>query len=137
MGLNISARVFLKVILEVVKCTRLKGIHLHIYLDDWLLKSVKAVLLGTYTIWALHLCNYLGILVNLLTLVTQPTQAIIYVGVDYQFKVGKAYVLDKRLEKMEQSIEQILKAGQATARKWSALIGHVGSIVRQVNLGSL
>ena len=39
MGLNVSARIFTKLIMEVMRMVRAKGIHIHAYLDDWLLKA--------------------------------------------------------------------------------------------------
>ncbi len=39
MGLNVSARIFTKVVLEMVRKLRATGIHMHTYIDDWLLKN--------------------------------------------------------------------------------------------------
>lgn len=39
MGLNIAARVFTKVVLEVLKLACMQGIHVQLYLDDWLVKG--------------------------------------------------------------------------------------------------
>ena len=67
MGLNVSARIFTKLIMEVMRMVRAKGIHIHAYLDDWLLKAwaKDRRTLRAQTRFVVQLAEELGLLVNL------------------------------------------------------------------------
>jgi hypothetical protein len=90
MGLNISARVFTKVVLELAKMVRKKGIHLSAYLDDWITKHYVPKILKSQTQYTVDLSGRLGWLINFPKSVVEPTQQTIYVGVEYQLQEGLA-----------------------------------------------
>jgi hypothetical protein len=137
MGLNVSARIFTKVVLEVLKIARVRGIHLNAFLDDWLQKNMDRLLLREQTLWLVRLCTSLGWIVNFPKSQLDATQVMTYVGSLYLLRLGLVTVPEPRLEKMEALICSIIKQGGATARRWSSLIGSLGASMNQVKFGPL
>lgn len=137
MGLNVSARIFTKIMLEVAKMLRKRGVHIHQYIDDWLLKQLIRWLLRNQTQFAVKLCVKLGLQINYPKSQLEPLQEEIFVGVEYQFKRGLALAPCDRLDKLEKAINLMLARGRVTARFWASVIGQMGSVMKQIRLGPL
>lgn len=137
MGLNVSARVFTKVVLEMLKVLRKEGIWVHAYLDDLLIRHKDKGVLETQTKRVWNLCQELGFLVNKEKSDLVPKQRFTYVGVSFDLVTGIAGVPLERLEKLEGAIEKILERRTATAREWMSLLGLMSSCMHQIQLGPL
>ena len=64
-GLSPAPWIFTRVVEEVKKIAQKQGLIVHQYLDDWLVRSRYKKLLVTQAQWLMHLCNHLGLQVNL------------------------------------------------------------------------
>ena len=139
MGLNVSARIFTKLIMEVMRMVRAKGIHIHAYLDDWLLKAwaKDRRTLRAQTRFVVQLAEELGLLVNLEKSELEPKDRTKYVGVRYHLDLGLALPPLETLAEIENLIRKLLRRRGGSAREWSSLIGKLGSVMRQVQLGPL
>ncbi len=137
MGLNISARIFTKVCLEVVRYVRSKGIHIHAYLDDWKIKGYDQTLVAAQGQYLVDLCKHLGWLVNIDKSMLTPSQDYQYVGIHFRLDLGLALVPTDRLESLEKMIRELLRRGGGTARTWSSIIGKMGSMIELVKMAAL
>ncbi len=137
MGLNVSARIFTKVVLEMVRKLRATGIHMHTYIDDWLLKNYNQHKIPQQTYQTIHLSTKLGWLINFPKSELIPTLFPKYVGVQYDLKLGLGRPTLNKVRELESVIQTILKQKGGTTRQWAKLIGKMGSMSRQIELGSL
>jgi ribonuclease HI len=137
MGLNIAARVFTKIVSQLLKVVREEGIMIHAYLDDWLIKAYDRQLLVSQVHRVLGLCSFLGLKVNWDKSELTPSQDLEYLGVHFNLEEGMARVPLKRIGQLEEVIHGILRRGGATARVWSSLIGKMSSMAHQIKLGQL
>ena len=137
MGLNISARIFTKIILEVIRYLRKKGIHLHSYIDDWFPKNRDPTLLVRQTNFTVELCGLLVLLVNLIKSELEPGQRRIYVGILFDLQAGLALASPRKLTELEITLQGILNKQGATARQWASIIGKMGDLMNQIKLGPL
>ena len=109
MGLNVSARLFTKVIMELMRHLRGRGIHIHAYLDDWLLKNRDPRLLDRQTQEVVDLCHFLGIRMNKKKSELTPTQHTRYVGVQYDLAEGLALAPLTRVQDIEDLIQSVIE----------------------------
>ena len=137
MGLNVSARIFTKVMGETLKIMRTEMILVKGYIDDWIFQNFVKVLLREQTVWAVLLTTEMGWIINLVKSELWPKQIIQYCGVLYNFIMGKAFVPLGRIEALESLVLAILKGNGASARQWARLLGQMGSMVNQIQLGAL
>lgn len=137
MGLNVSARVFTKVIADLMKYLRIKGCHMNAYIDDWFNKNLRLNLLNCQTQKIVAICIYLGLLINYEKSELEGGQIRIYVGILFDFKRGVALVPPERLTELEKLIKDLILKKGASARTWSRLIGKMGSMANQVKMGAL
>ncbi len=73
----------------------------------------------------------------LLLLFTVSSQYPKYVGVQYNLELGIAKPTVTKVIEMEQLIMRLFKQKGGTARTWVSLTGKMGSMSKQINLGSL
>ena len=108
----------------VVAYTRLNGVSLHVYLDDWLLNPIsESELAKQQTQWLVGLCARLGWVVNVEKSSMTPSQVAIYLGILLDTRVGLAYPSERRIERWL-SISEDFLAGQAQpALLWLRLLG--------------
>ena len=137
MGLNVSARIFTKIIVELLKVVRCWGVHIRAYIDDWILKAWRAEKLRHQTLRVVRLCIKVGLMVNIPKSDLDPLQAITFVGTDFKLKEGYCYAPVERLQEIETLIAKIICRWGATARMWTSLLGMLGSVMRQIQLGPL
>ena len=81
----------------------IKSIHIHLYLNDWLIRaeSKERVLQDAQVV--LNLISDLGLLLNMEKSTLFPTQNLVYLGVDIDLKVGLCKPASDKLEKIRNS----------------------------------
>ncbi len=119
----IAARIFTKVVLELVKKIRRETIHIHCYLDNWIVKHTRRWLLKIHSQFTVRLTKRLGWVINFPKSILEPTQKLTYVGVESHFPLGKAFAPEERLTRVKILIDTIIRNKGASARAWSALLG--------------
>ena len=88
MGLKSSPRVFTGVIKCVKGYLQQRGIDVHQYLDDWLIRARSAKLAEENTKTVLKLVEDLGFVIILEKSELKPTQQIVYLGASYVLQEG-------------------------------------------------
>ena len=139
MGLNVSARIFTKIILEMLKMVRKKKVWIHAYLDDLILKNWhwNWELLKNQTWDTVVLTTKLGWLINFVKSELDPKWRMIYVGIFFQFDKGLALAPLEKVKELESMIKSLIAQKGGKARIWSKVIGKMGSMMRQITLGPL
>ena len=88
-GLSTAPLKFTVVAKEVKLMALQKGIRIHQYLDDWLVRSRSHQICLHHTQTLVALCQVLGWLVNLEKLELEPKQVFDFVGYQFNLKEGK------------------------------------------------
>ena len=90
-GLATAPLEFTKVVKEVKLMAQARGIRIHQYLDDWLLRAPSPEICLQHTQTLLVLCRKLGWVVNMTKSELVPTQVFNFVG--YRFDLISSWVL--------------------------------------------
>ena len=96
-GLATSPWLFTQIMIEVKIMALQKGIIIHQYLDDWLIRSPSKQVLLNQTV-LLALCKTLGLRINLEKSELTPTRDFIFVGYQYRTQINRVYPTQKRIE---------------------------------------
>ena len=109
-GISTAGYIFSKVMRQVVKFWRSKGIRIVMYLDDGFgggSNLQEAELVSEVVQSDL---KRLGFLIAVEKCHWQPTQEVVWLGLVWNTKLDKVKVSDKRIEKLKQNLENILNA---------------------------
>jgi ribonuclease HI len=137
-GLASAPRIFTELVEVLMNYARSRGIVIHAYLDDWIIRCLIVVNLLRQTQEVLQVANALGMLVNWAKSHLRPTQDLTFVGVRYMLELGLAVVPVVRIEeKLEPLLEKLLRKKWLIAAQWKSLIGTMSSMMRQIPLGRL
>ena len=136
-GLSTAPLEFTVVTKEVKLMALQKGIRIHQYLDDWLVraKSHHTCLQHTQTLVAL--CQDLGWLVNKEKSELVPKQVFDFVGYQFDLKQGKVRPTLERWQNLSLKIRSLLTRPTCPVRQWMSLIGLLTATEKQVHLGRL
>ena len=136
-GLASAPLVFTRVMNEVAAYAHRQGVRLHIYLDDWLLRSLDVQRLVADTRFMLGLCDFLGLLVNVPKSNLTPAQEFVFLGIFFQTVPFICRPSRDRWKRLLALLKFFKKAPAPTARQWMRLIGTLTSMDSQVPLGRL
>ena len=81
-GLNVAPRIFTKMLQPVAAFLRTRGVILHRYLDDWLIRGKTAEQALTHTQLVVDTLTSLGWLVNQSKSALIPSQRAVFLGMD-------------------------------------------------------
>ena len=112
-----------------------KGIIIHQYLDDWLIRSQSKQVLLNQTEWLLALCKTLGLRINLEKSELTPTRDFICVGYQYKTQINRVYPTQKRIEQIQQQATLFLNSQALPARQWLSLTGLLTATEKLVPMG--
>ena len=114
-----------------------KGIRLHQYLDDWLIKaqSRKEAQVNTQTV--VDLTQSLGWIINQEKSELKPTQVFSFVGYKYHLDSDLVKPTQERWLKLQDLILQLKSKHVLTARCLMSLIGLLASMEKMVPEGRL
>ena len=136
-GLAPAPFVFTKLVNVVAAHAHARGIRLHVYLDDWLLRYLCPRELARHSQWLLNLCDKLGFIVNLRKSSLDPLQDFVFLGIHFD---TKAYVCRPSLDRWKRLLALLrifLRSRSLPARTWMRLLGTLTSMDSQVPLGRL
>ncbi len=134
-GLATAPRVF-TMVMEEVKCMAAKrGLTIHMYLDDWLIRAQSPVLLRSQCRWFLDLCARLGLQINLVKSDLEPSQKFTFLGCRFDTITHRVYPSDKRLKLIDPLLKSFSSRIPHTARKWESLLGLLSATEKTVPLG--
>ena len=114
-----------------------RGIRIHQYLDDWLLRAPcrEACVNQTRTLMAL--CQQLGWLVNLQKSELVPQQEFNFVGYHFDLSKGLVKPTQERWQTLTQKIKMLMNRGHCSVREFMSLIGLLTATEKQVVSGRL
>ena len=136
-GLSTAPMEFTVVAKEVKLVDFQKGIRIHQYLDDWLVRASTHHTCLHHTQTLVTLCQELGWLVNEEKLELVPKQVFNFVGYQFDLKEGKVRPTEERWQALTHKIRSILSDPLCPVRQFMSLIGLLTATEKQVHLGRL
>ena len=136
-GLSTAALEFTVVAKEVKLMAINKGIRIHQYLDDWLVRARSHQHCLQHTQDLVEICQKLGWLVNVEKSELEPKQ--IFDFVDYQFdlKASRVWLTPDQWQNLQDKILEIPSQPTCPVRQFMSLIGLLTATEKQVHLGRL
>ena len=136
-GLATVPQVFTMIVNEVKLMALTRGIRLHQYLDDWLIRaqSHKEEQVNTQT--AVDLTQSLGWIINKEKSEVRPTRVFSLVGYEYHLDSGLIKRTKERCLKLQDLILHLKSKHVLTARSLMSLIGLLASKEKMVPEGCL
>ena len=114
-----------------------RGIRIHQYLDDWLVRASTHDTCLQHTQTLVTLCQELGWLVNKEKSELAPKQVFNLVGYQFDLKEGKVRPTAERWNTLTDKIRSILSDPVCPVRQFMSLIGLLTATEKQVHLGRL
>ena len=136
-GLSTAPMEFTVVAKEVKLMALQKGIRIHQYLDDWLVRTSTHHTCLQHTLTLVTLCQELGWLVNKEKSELVPKQVFNFVGYQFDLKEGKVRPTEERWQALTDKIRSIMSDPVCPVRKFMSLIGLLTATEKQVHLGQL
>ena len=136
-GLATAPQVFTMVVKEVKLMALSRGLRLHQYLDDWLIRSQsqEEALVNTRTV--VDLTQSLGWILNQEKSELKPTQVFSFVGYEYHLDSALVKPTQERWLKLQDLILRLKLKHVLTARCLMSLIGLLASTEKMVPEGRL
>ena len=107
---------FTRIVKEAKLILQSRGIRVHQYLDDWLLRANTRHQCHLRTKELLHTIQELGFVINLEKSELEPTQKIDFLGYHFDLIQGKVFPTEKKLKILEKSVQDMENASQTTPR---------------------
>ena len=114
-----------------------KGIRIHQYLDDWLVRARSHQICLQHTQTLVALCRELGWLVNEDKSELEPKQVFNFVGYQFDLKEDKVRPTPERWQTLQTKIREIMSSPVCLVRNLMSLIGLLTATEKQVHLGCL
>ena len=114
-----------------------KGIRIHQYLDDWLVRASTLHTCLQHTQTLVTLCQELGWLVNKEKSELAPKQVFNFVGYQFNLKEGKVRPTEERWQALTDKIRSMMSDPVCPVWKFMSLIGLLTATEKQVHLGRL
>ena len=136
-GLSTAPLEFTVVAKEVKLMAIHKGIRIHQYLDDWLVRARSHQACLQHTQELVKLCQELGWLVNLEKSELEPKQIFDFVGYQFDLRAGRVRPTPDRWQNLQDKVSEILSLPACPVRQLLSLIGLLTATEKQVHLGRL
>ena len=136
-GLTSAPRNFTRVCSVVVSLCHLRSVHVHPYIDDWLIRSPNRVQASSDTCYTVRILSQLGFILNQSKSILIPSQQSIYLGMSFDTASGLVQPSEKRFSGLTQVINRFLSLSCVTAREFLRLLGILTSLGDIVPMGVL
>ena len=138
-GLAPAPQVFTMILKEVKLMTLSRGIRIHQYLDNWLIRAQSPEESSYNTKVVVDLTESLGSMINQVKSELIPTQVHVFSFVGYEYHLNSALVkpTQERWQKLQALILRITNQSVLTARHLMSLIGLLASTEKLVPEGRL
>ena len=114
-----------------------RGIRIHQYLDDWLVRATSHQACLQHTPSLVKICQKLGWLVNLDKSELDPKQIFDFVGYQFNLRAGWVRPTPDRWPNLQDKILEIMSLPNCPVRQFMSLIGLLTATENQVHLGRL
>ena len=135
-GLSTAPMEFTMVAKEVKLMALQRGIRIHQYLDDWLVRATSHQTCLQHTQTLVALCRELCWLVNKKSELV-PKQVFNFVGYQFDLREGKVRPTSERWQTLTDKIVSILSGPVCPVWQFMSLIGLLTATEKQVHLGRL
>ena len=136
-GLATAPLEFTLIAKEVKLMASHKGIRIHQYLDDWLVRATSHQACLQHTQSLVKICRKLGWLVNLEKSELVPKQIFDFVGYRFDLRAGRVRPTPDRWQNLQDKILEIMSLPHCPVRQFMSLIGLLTATEKQVHLGRL
>ena len=136
-GLSTAPLEFMVIAKEVKLMAMHRGIRIHQYLDDWLVRAKSHPVCLQHTRNLLKICQDLGWLVNMEKSELEPKQVFDFVGYQFDLESGRVRPTPDRWQALTTKIQAILARPTCPVRQFMSLIGLLTATEKQVYLGRL
>ena len=136
-GLSTAPMEFTVIAKEVKLMATQRGITIHQYLDDWLVRATSHQECLRYTQILLEMCRSLGWLVNTEKSELDPKQTFNFVGYHFDLQSGRVRPTPDRWQNLQTKIQELLAIPVCSVRQFMSLIGLLTATEKQVHLGRL
>ena len=136
-GLATAPQVFTMIVKEVKLMALSRGLRLHQYLDDWLIRSQSQEEAQVNTQAVVDLTQSLGWIINQEKSELKPTQVFSFVGYEYHLDSALVQPTQERWLKLQDLILRLKSRQVLTARCLMSLIGLLASTEKMVPEGRL
>ena len=130
-----SVRVFTMIVKEVKLMALSRGIRIHQYLDDWLIRAQSPEESSHNTKVVVDLTESLGWMINQVKSELIPTRVFSFVGYEYHLNSALVNPTQERWQKLQALILRITNQSALTARPMVSLIGLLASTEKMVPEG--
>ena len=132
-----SPQVFTMIVKEVKLMALSRGLRIHQYLDDWLIRSQSQEEAQVNTQAVVDLTQSLGWIINQEKSELKPTQVFLFVGYEYHLDSALVKPTQERWLKLQDLILRLKSKRVLTARCLMSLIGLLASTEKMVPEGRL
>ena len=122
-GLATSPREFTKLLRPVVTLLRLKGIRLHVYLDDWLICASSPAQAQLHANLVIRVLQHLGWIINFDKSELQPSQTFDFIGMQFNTRTHTVVPLPKMPVKVSNTLDHWRSWPWVTAWDLHRLLG--------------
>ena len=136
-GLSPAPWLFTLIALEVKALAQRNGILMHIYLNDWLLRSQSRRILTKQTLWIQKMCRYLGLQINMAKSELNPSQDFVFLGYRFQTLSHRVLPSHKRVQAIYEMAHRFIQRDPNTVRSWMSLLGLLSATEKLVPMGRL
>ena len=136
-GLNIAPRVFTKILDPVASHLRSRGIVLHRYLDDWLIRGSSPSVVADHTQVVISLFQSLGLLVNREKSELTPKTRFVFLGMDVDLEQAWIRPTEAQLARIGVLVSTLTSCHRSSVRILLSLIGSLNHAAQFVHLGRL
>ena len=136
-GLSTAPMEFTVLAKEVKLMAIRKGIRIHQYLDDWLVRARSQETCLQHTQILVKMCQDIGWLVNLEKSELEPKQVFDFVGYWFDLRSGWVRLTPDRWQSLQDKIQVLLLLPACPVRQFLSLIGLLTATEKQVHLGRL
>ena len=135
-GLSTATLEFTVVAKEVKLMVTHRGIRVHQYPDDWLVRATSHRVCLQHTQDLVKICEDLGWLVNLEKSELEPKQVFNFVGYQFDLRAGRVRSTPDRWQNLQDKI-LVLLLPACPVQQFMSLIGLLTTTEKQVHLGRL
>ena len=136
-GLSTAPMEFTVLAKEVKLMAIHRGIRIHQYLDDWLVRAKSYQICLQHTQSLVKICQELGWLVNLEESELEPKQVFDFVSYQFDLRSGRVRLTPDRWQSLQDKIQTLLSLPACPVRQFMSLIGLLTATEKQVHLGRL
>ena len=136
-GIATAPLKFSRVVKEVKLMLQNRGIHIHQYLDDWLLRAPSEEICLQQSKQLVAFVQELGWVINFQKSELKPTPNFDFLGYRFDLTKGQVSPTEKKWQILKKAIHQLQNSLTTTPRVLMSLIGVLASLEKTVSMGRL